>query len=282
MTCGTATTRALLEAGDLMLGEFVCPPADRRWRSENDIGEGFHVVFPWIPVHIARRSMPGLVATPNHAVLYPPRLRFHRRYLTSEGDHCLYAILQPAMCDRLGLRPEGVADPVLTPAVWLAQRLLAAYLTLPGHDPAAAAGLARAVLEAALRPPPPADRGNAGGRAVERTKELLARSPARRLPLARVASEVNYSRYHLLRAFHARTGYTMHQYHLQLRLRQAVEPILAGVPLGDVAFGLGFQGHSHFTARFRRAFGETPSAVRAAAADEQSAPQLIGRLLAAA
>ena len=74
-----ATVRTLLASDDVTVGEFVCPPADGRWACENDIGEGFHVVFPWTPVHIARQAMPELVATPNHAVLYPPRLRFHRR-----------------------------------------------------------------------------------------------------------------------------------------------------------------------------------------------------------
>ena len=85
MTGRAATIRTLLETDDLTVGEFVCPPGDWRWHSENDIGEGFHVVFPWTPVQIARRAMPGFVATPNHAVLYPPRLRFHRRDLTSGG-----------------------------------------------------------------------------------------------------------------------------------------------------------------------------------------------------
>jgi AraC-like DNA-binding protein len=58
--------------------------------------------------------------------------------------------------------------------------------------------------------------------------------------------------------------------------------VLAGAPLADTALRLGFQGHSHFTARFRRAFGETPSAVRAAAADPAEAPRLIERLMLAA
>jgi AraC-like DNA-binding protein len=280
MTSGAATVRTLLRTDDLTVGEFVCPPDDPRWLRENDIGEGFHVVFPWTPVHIARSSMPGLVATPNHAVLYPPRLRFHRRHLTSEGDHCLFAVLSPALCARLGLDADGLPDPVLTPAVWLAQRLLAAYLGLPGHDPALAAELAPALVAAALRPAPP-EASAAGGGAVEQTKELMATSPGGPVPLERIAREAHYSRFHLLRAFHARTGYTLHQYDLHLRLRRAVDPMLAGVPLADVAFRLGFQGHSHFTARFRRAFGETPSAVRSAAADATAAPQLIRRMLAA-
>ncbi len=273
-----ANVRTLLVAGDLRVGEFVCPPADGRWRCENDIGEGFHVVFPWTPVHIARRAMPALVATPNHAVLYPPRLRFHRRDLTSEGDHCLFVVLGPAMCERLGVRSDPPGDPPLPPTVWLAQRLLAAYLRRPGYDPALAERLVRELVVAALRPVPPGTTG-AGGGAVERTKELMACSTGRLVSLERVAREAHYSRFHLLRAFHARTGYTLHQYHLHLRLRRSLGPLLSGAPLAEIALELGFQGHSHFTARFRRAFGETPSAVRAMAADPVALPDLVGRLL---
>lgn len=275
-----ATVRTLLTGGDIAVGEFVCPPACGRWRRENDIGEGFHVVFPWTPVHIARQEMPALVATPNHAVLYPPRLRFHRRYLTSEGDHCLFVVLGPGMCERLGLGTAPPGDPALAPGVWLAQRLLAAYLCRPEHDPALAERLVRDLVATALRPAPPAASG-AGGGAVERTKELMARSTGRLVPLERAAREAHYSRFHLLRAFHARTGYTLHQYHLHLRLRRSLEPLLAGAPVAEIALDLGFQGHSHFTARFRRAFGETPSAVRAAAAHHAALPDLVGRMLAA-
>jgi len=274
-----ATVRTLLTTADVTVGEFVCPPADDRWARENDIGEGFHVVFPWTPVHIARRAMPELVATPNHAVLYPPHLRFHRRQLTSEGDHCLFVVPGPGMCEQLGLRPGRAGDPALPPTVWLAQRLLAAYLCRPGYDAPLAQRLAHDLLVTTLRPSPAAASG-AGGGAVEHTKEIMARSPGRLLPLERIAREAHYSRFHLLRAFHARTGYTMHQYHLHLRLRRSLGPLLAGVAVADIALELGFQGHSHFTARFRRAFGETPSAVRAVAADATALPDLVRRLLA--
>jgi AraC-like DNA-binding protein len=277
-----ATIRVLLADDDLTLGEFVCPPGDARWRTENDIGEGYHVVFPWTAVHIARRSMPAMVATPNHAVLYSPGLRFHRRHLTTVGDHCLFAVLSPGLAASLGLEAPGrLPDPVLSPALWLSQRLLAAYLDHPEHDPDVAMRFAHALVAAAVRRPPPATT-RAGGQAVERAKELLAGSPGELIALERVAGAAHYSPFHLLRAFHARTGYTPHQYHLQLRLRDSVGSVLAGSPLADTAFGLGFQGHSHFTARFRRAFGETPSAVRAAAADPAEAPRLIERLLLAA
>jgi AraC-like DNA-binding protein len=109
----------------------------------------------------------------------------------------------------------------------------------------------------------------------------MACSMGRLVPLERIAHEAHYSRFHLLRAFHARTGYTLHQYHLHLRLRRSLGPLLAGVPLADIALDLGFKGHSHFTSRFRRAFGETPSGVRAIAADQAALPGLVERLLSA-
>src|SRR5437764_15116018 len=110
---------------------------------------------------------------------------------------------------------------------------------------------------------------------------LLVRSTNDLLPLDRIAREAHYSRFHLLRAFHARTGYTLHQYHLQLRLRRSVDLVLAGAPLADIAHSFGFQGHSHFTARFHRAFGATPSTLRAAVDAGDPVPELIGRLLTA-
>jgi AraC-like DNA-binding protein len=277
------TIRTLLVDGDLMVGEFICPPGDHRWLDENDIGEGFHVVYPWTPVHIARRSMPALVATPNHAVLYPPRLRFHRRYLCGEGDHCLFVILSPALRD--SLIPPGDAtrmpDPVLAPTLWLGQRLLAEYLRRPDHDPVVAAAIVREVVRRTLSPGSPPAPAMAAGTAVQRSQELMASATERLLPLDRLARETHYSPFHLLRAFHACTGYTVHQYHLQLRLRRSVDLVLGGAPLADVAFGLGFQGHSHFTSRFRRAFGWTPSALREIVEDGAAVPSLLGDLIVA-
>ena len=283
-TVNEATIRTLLVDGDLMVGEFICPPGDSRWLGENDIGEGFHVVYPWTPVHIARRAMPALVATPNHAVLYPPRLRFHRRYLSGEGDHCLFVILSPALRD--ALIPHGdeprLSDPALAPTLWLGQRLFAEYLRRPDHDPVVAAGIVRELVRQTLSPASPPAPAMPVGTAVQRSQELMASATERLHPLDRLARETHYSPYHLLRAFHTCTGYTVHQYHLQLRLRRSVDLVLAGVPLADVAFGLGFQGHSHFTSRFRRAFGWTPSALREIVEGGAAVPSLLSDLIAAA
>jgi transcriptional regulator GlxA family with amidase domain len=57
---------------------------------------------------------------------------------------------------------------------------------------------------------------------------------------------------------------TLHDYRQQLRVRHALETVTAGKSdLLDVALGLGYSGHSHFTAAFREAFGAPPSVLRA-------------------
>ena len=69
--------------------------------------------------------------------------------------------------------------------------------------------------------------------------------------------------FHLARVFKARTGFSLHAYRNQLRLRAALERLAEpGVDLIDIALDLGFSSHSHFTETFRRSFGKTPSAVR--------------------
>jgi AraC-like DNA-binding protein len=274
-----AGPRVLYADEELQLGEFICPTGDPRWSIENDIGDGFHVVFPWTPVAISRDSMPSMVATANHAVLYTPGLHFRRRYLSNEGDHCLFAVLSTEMCARLGLstgRPP--ADPALSPSLWLAQRLLAEYLRDEGHDPALVGRLGRHLIASTLASMPSC-KGEPAGRAVEQTKELMALTPGQLLPLKHIAEVTHYSRFHLLRAFRARTGYTLHQFHLELRLRHSVDLVLAGRPLAEIAHTLGFQGHSHFTARFRRSFGRPPSALREGLTSPGDVSHLIGELL---
>jgi len=69
--------------------------------------------------------------------------------------------------------------------------------------------------------------------------------------------------FHLARMFRSRTGFSLHAYRNQLRLRAALERLRdPGVDLIDIALDLGFSSHSHFTETFRRSFGKTPSAVR--------------------
>ncbi|MGH3113830.1 MAG: helix-turn-helix domain-containing protein [Gaiellaceae bacterium] len=73
------------------------------------------------------------------------------------------------------------------------------------------------------------------------------------------------SPFHLARVFRERTGFSIHGYRNQLRLRSSLDGLFEpDVDLALLARRLGYSSHSHFTDSFRRAFGAPPSAVRRA------------------
>jgi AraC family transcriptional regulator len=70
---------------------------------------------------------------------------------------------------------------------------------------------------------------------------------------------------HFARMFRRHTGASLHRHLLRLRLRAALERIVATLDdLAAVALDVGFASHSHFTDAFRREFGRAPSEVRRA------------------
>ena len=98
---------------------------------------------------------------------------------------------------------------------------------------------------------------------AEAFEVLIARRFKDNLTLSDIAREVQSSVFHLARTFKARTGFSLHTYRNQLRLRSALEQLREpGTDLTGIALDLGFSSHSHFTECFRRNFGMTPSAVR--------------------
>ena len=80
-----------------------------------------------------------------------------------------------------------------------------------------------------------------------------------------MAAEFGVSPFHLARIFRFETGFSVHQYLLQIRMNEALSRLHAGEPqLSRLALDLGFSSHSHFSETFRRHFGESPAQVRAA------------------
>jgi AraC family transcriptional regulator len=78
-----------------------------------------------------------------------------------------------------------------------------------------------------------------------------------------LASESGYSRRHFLRIFEEVTGYTPHQYLLQLRIKHAKELLRkTSMPLIDIAAYSGFASQSHMSQIFRKFCASTPSQVR--------------------
>jgi AraC-like DNA-binding protein len=103
-------------------------------------------------------------------------------------------------------------------------------------------------------------------RALERVKEAVAAAPARRWNVAKLADVANLSPFHLCHVFRLFTGASVYDYVVRERLASTLDAVLeGGGDLTAIALEAGFASHSHFTARFRKFFGCTPTALRSAA-----------------
>jgi AraC family transcriptional regulator len=160
----------------------------------------------------------------------------------------------------------GGEDPVLSGLMW---GMLEEARAEGGGDPLYLDTLAEAFLARLLRSH--SDLGRAGPRAryalaPRRLAEVVAYVEANlveELTLARLAAVARLSRFHFSRAFAQATGVPPHTFVVQRRL-EAAKALLQATDLSieHVARRCGFADASHFSARFRRSFGVTPSAYR--------------------
>jgi len=277
---GRTVERTLYRTDGWRLGLFDCRRDDPRWQRVNDIGGAAHVVFPGTTVVIAHLDGDPLLATPNHAMVYNPHQRFVRRLHDERGDRCTFVALQPDTVDEavaaLGAeRPARLpfAQVALDPQTYLAHHLLVRQLLEPPRaDPLEVEErVARLVLRtlssgfAARSPRAPRARAAAARRAlVEEAKAALAEELAAPVSLADLGGRLHVSPYHLARVFRGATGFSLHGFRRQLRVRASLARLAdSSASLTDIALELGFASHSHFTDAFRRSFGVPPSAVRA-------------------
>jgi len=164
------------------------------------------------------------------------------------------------------------AEPVLgDPALAAALQRLHRSLTGPASPLERSEGLADvttlAVRHAAGRP----RTGPAGltardqAAAADRVREFLQGGGAE-ATLADVASAAGCSRFAAYRAFRGRFGLSPSEYQRQMRLRTARRALASGTGIAAAAALSGFADQAHLTRWFRRCYGITPGAYRAACA----------------
>ncbi|MCB9741226.1 MAG: helix-turn-helix transcriptional regulator [Alphaproteobacteria bacterium] len=205
---------------------------------------------------------------------------FRTSHPAGSGDHGLWLSLSgatlaelapsvdPALVDR-GEAPFQRPTRPMSPEIYLRARRLAAELSGAERAGGGLEGLEAeerllelAALCLATPEPPPLPGGHR--RLARDLQALLAQRYAERLSLGALAASLDTSRFHLARVFKAATGWTVHAYREQLRLREALERLRdPSLELSELALSLGFSSHSHFSDRFRRGFGCAPSEARA-------------------
>ena len=273
-----ARVELLFASTVLSIARFRCPPGDERWSRENWIGERPHVVFPHVPVAIRQRPGPVLIADATQAVLYRADEYYERERLAPDGDRSTFLTIEPGAGARIVSTIASTQVTVTAPEA-LQVRLLAELCGRGDIEPLEIEELGlRLVARVLDRSRSGQRRGSVGAagpgnrRAATRRAHATAVADAQRWvaadatasrSLAEIGAAIGVSPFHLARLFRNQTGFSLHGYRDQLRLRMALDRLAEDdTNLATMAVELGFFSHSHFSDRFRQAFGASPSSVR--------------------
>lgn len=264
------------------VGRWRCP-ADHPDFLDSGPSSDALFVFPRRGVWIAHEGRDPFVADANTVTYYNKGQRYQRRQLSAIGDHCDWFAVAPAViAETLSTHEPAAIDRVETPFPftrgpsdadsYLRQRMVFQHVSRESNpdrlfvEESVLSILGEVTRLAYLHDgaaPMLRGRKRRDVDLVEAARHVIASRFKEDLSLSEIAREVDSSVFHLARIFRARTGFSMHAYRNQLRLRAALERLHEpDVDLIDVALDLGFSSHSHFTETFRRNFGKTPSAVR--------------------
>lgn len=268
----------VFESPLVRVGRWRCPADHPVFVDSGPIPEALFV-FPRESVWIAHDGQAPFVADPNTVTYYNAGQCYRRSKLSAKGDQCEWFSMAPgAIAETLaGLDPAALDRPDAPfpfthgPSdadSYLRQRLVFHHVSRESNpdrlfvEESVVSVLADVTAHAYRRRVRPQKRRHERD-VAEAAKDVIARRFSENLSLSDIAAEVRASVFHLGRVFKARTGFSLHAYRNQLRLRSALERLRdPATDLTAIALDLGFSSHSHFTDVFRRTFGKTPSVVR--------------------
>ena len=264
------------------VGRWRCP-ADHPQFLDSGPSSDALFAFPREGVWIEHEGRAPFVADANTVTYYNKGQCYRRRKLSARGDQCeWFAVASEAIAESLAAHDPAAIDRTQAPFPftrgpsdpdsYLRQRMVfhhvsreanpdrlfveEAVLSILGH-------VTQLAYQHGGAPPTPRVRRQRDVDRIEAARDVIARRFRDNLSLSDIAREVESSVFHLARVFKARTGFSLHTYRNQLRLRAALERLHdRDVDLIDIAIDLGFSSHSHFTETFRRHFGGTPSVIR--------------------
>lgn len=266
----------------LVIGRFTASPESPEFETAGSVASP-QFVFPRMSVWIEHEGVSPFVADPNCVTCYNGGEPYRRRAIATQGDVSDWfklrrdVVLQAVRAVDPAAEDEAVPfrfpRMAAAPQICLAERSLFERVSSGGAvDPLEVEERVVALLVRLLRGAMPSagKPREAGVSTAARRRELVERAKAQLghdldqpRSLAAIASALDCSPFHLCRVFQRDAGTTLHAYRTQLRLRHALDRLLAApVDLTELALETGFSHHSHFTWAFRRAFGVTPSRAR--------------------
>jgi AraC family transcriptional regulator len=267
--------RPLAVSDTVTVWDVLCRGA-RKHESDEECAIATHVVFPYRGVYVHHVGRAESVAEANQVIFINGNEPYRVSHPVDGGDSALSVGVSEAalfeLTPREYLRRNGRAAfnrsrlrvGAETQAL---TALLRHRLDRGAIEDLEAESLTLTLLRSALGAgtSPAVASGPGPQKLADRAKLVLSADLSRRWTLAAIASEVGGSPVYLTQVFQQREGMPLYRYQLRLRLARALALLGDRDDLTSLALELGFSSHSHFSAAFRQAYGQTPSAFQRSA-----------------
>jgi AraC family transcriptional regulator len=269
------TVQTLLNTPTVTVTDVVCSGACRH-KSEEECATETHLVFPYRGVYVRHVGRDDAVAEANQVLFFNAWEGYRVSHPVAGGDVCLDLAIDNSLLRELTPR-ESMRDGENPTFVRQRRRIdprAQALVALLRHslrkgiaESLEAESLALVLAQRALGPRTSHAAGAGFGqqRLVDRVKLVLAGDLARRWTLDEIAAEVGGSPVYLTQVFQRVEGVPLYRYQMRLRLARALDLIDQYDDLSALSLDLGFSSHSHFSAAFRQAYGQSPTAFRQSA-----------------
>jgi AraC-like DNA-binding protein len=255
--------------------DVVCEGTCRH-KSTEECVVATHLVFPYRGAYVQHVGRSEAVAEPNQMIFINEDEPYRVSHPIEGGDASLSirldtpTLLELASADYLKAKNRPAFKRThlrLTPHVQALTALLRHRSSREGIETFEAEGLTLELLRLVLSGRNSRSVAGSVGRRklVDRAKLVLASDLKRRWTLGAVAAEVGVSPVYLTQLFQQVEGLPLYRYQLQLRLARALDRLSDEADLTGLAFDLGFSSHSHFSAAFKRVYGQPPSAFQSSA-----------------
>jgi AraC family transcriptional regulator len=265
----------LMISDTVAVWDVVCPGA-RKHESDEECAVVTHLVLPYRGVYVHHVGRAESVAEANQVIFINEGEPYRVSHPIDGGDSTLSigvseaTLLELAPKEYLRRNGQAVFNRSRLRIGADTQKLTALLrhsLDRGAVETLEAESLTLTLLRSALdeRTSPVAAGGPGLRKLVDRAKLVLVSDLSRRWTLAEIASEVGGSPVYLTQVFQRLEGMPLYRYQLRLRLARALALLGDYGDLTSLALELGFSSHSHFSAAFKQAYGQTPSAFQRSA-----------------
>jgi AraC-like DNA-binding protein len=260
----------LLITDTVAVWEVTCPGL-RKHKSAAECATATHLVFPYRGVYVHHVGRTESVAEANQVLFLNEDEPYQASHPIEGGDSSLSIGVSASTLLELApkeyLRASGQAAfnrsrLRINAETQTLTALLRHSLNRGAIETLEAESLTFTVLRSALgaRTSHATTGGPGRQKLVDRAKLVLASDLGRRWTLAEIANKVGGSPVYLTQMFQQLEGIPLYRYQLQLRLARALDLLGDYDNLTSLALELGFSSHSHFSAAFKQAYGQTPLA----------------------